>query len=298
MTEPLTIALLKFSGIVIETSRNYEGSVVKIMHMMKTSRFFFTRLLLVSLILVFLSSCVTQKQVKYLQRQQQNDTSRFYQNQKLSEYKIQPHDNLYIRVFSMDEKSYLFFNKQSTIITNYASESELSLYLDSYNVSDSGYIDFPMIGKIFVKDLRVDQVKDSVQILINEYLKDVIVTVKLVSFSISILGEVRLPGTHLVYKDKINIFQAISLAGDLTDFANRQKVALIRQTKEGSRVIYLNLNSIDILHSEYYYLKPNDILYFAPLGIKRWGTETFPWTLVFSALSTITLLIYYFSIIR
>jgi len=266
---------------------------------MKITRILFTRLLPVSMMIVFLSSCVTQKQVKYLQRQQQNDTTRSYQNQRLSDYKIQPYDNLYIRVFSLDEKSYLFFNKQNTLTNNYTmAYNDLALYLDSYSVSDSGFIDFPMIGKIFVKDLRIDQVKNTIQTLINEYLKDVTVTVKLVSFNISVLGEVRLPGTHIVYKDKINIFEAISLAGDLNDFANRQKVALIRQTKEGSRVIYLNLNSIDILRSQYYYLKPNDILYIAPLGIKRWGTETFPWTLIMTALSTITLLIYYFSIIR
>ncbi len=172
--------------------------------------------------------------------------------------------------------------------------SELGLYLDSYVVDDSGYIDFPLIGKIFIKDLKIDQVKNMVQSLINEYLKDVTVTVKLVSFNITVLGEVRMPGTHKVYQDKINIFEAISLAGDLNEFANRQKVALIRQTKEGSRVIYLNLNDINILQSQYYYLKPNDILYFAPLGIKRWGTETFPWALVFSAISTTLLLIYYF----
>jgi polysaccharide export outer membrane protein len=262
---------------------------------MKTSRLLFTYLLFVSMILVFLSSCVTQKQVKYLQRKQQNDTTHAYQNLRSSDYRIQPQDNLYIRIFSMDEKSYLFFNRQSTINYNMASEySELGLYLDSYAVNDSGYIDFPLIGKIFVKDLKVDQAKNMIQSLINEYLKDVTVTVKLVSFNITVLGEVKMPGAHNIYKDKINIFEAISLAGDLTEFANREKVALIRQTKEGSSVIYLNLNSIDILRSEYYYMKPNDILYFAPLGIKRWGTETFPWALLFSIISTTFLVLYYF----
>jgi len=269
--------------------------LIKIVSMMKFLRFLFTHLLIISLILLFLSSCITQRQVKYLQRQLQNDTTRSYKNQRVSDYIVQSHDNLYIRIFNLDEKSYLFFNRQTSITSNMASEySDLGLYLDSYVVDDSGYIDFPLIGKIIVKDLKVDQVKNKVQLLINEYLKDVTVTVKLVSFNITILGEIKMPGTHKVYQDKINIFEAISLAGDLTEFANRQKVALIRLTKEGSRVVYLNLNSIDILRSEYYYLRPNDILYFAPLGIKRWGAETFPWALVFSAISTTLLLIYFF----
>ncbi len=246
------------------------------------------------MILVFLSSCVTQKQVKYLQKKQKEDTTRIYNNHKTSDYKIQPHDNLYIRIFGLDEKSYLFFNKQSGIAGNEASnQSEIGLYLDSYVVNDSGYIDFPLIGKIFVKDLKVDQAKNMIQSLVNEYLKDVIVTVKMVNFSITVLGEVKQPGNYKIYQDKINIFEAVSLSGDLTEFANRQKVALVRQTKEGSHVIYLNLNSIELLRSEYYYLEPNDILYIAPLGIKRWGTETFPWAIVFGAITTALLLINY-----
>ncbi|MGA3014845.1 MAG: polysaccharide biosynthesis/export family protein [Bacteroidales bacterium] len=263
--------------------------------MNKCNRFYYLQLLLFSATLIILNSCVTQKQVKYLQRKQQNDTTLSYKNQRTSDYKIQPHDNLYIRIFNLDEKSYLFFNRQTTITNNIASEyTDQALYLDSYVVNDSGYIDFPLIGKIFMKDLTVDQSKNMIQSLINEYLKDVTVTVKLVSFNITILGEVRLPGTRKVYQDKVNIFEAISLAGDLSEYANRHKVALIRQTKTGSHVVYLDLNSIDILSSPYYYLEPNDILYIAPLGIKRWGAETFPWALVFSAISTTVLLIYYF----
>lgn len=264
--------------------------------MSKCNRFFHFQLFLISVMLVILNSCVTQKQVKYLQRKQQNDTTLAYKNQRTSDYKIQPHDNLYIRIFNLDEKSYLFFNRQTTITNNIASEyTDQALYLDSYVVNDSGYIDFPLIGKIFMKDLTVDQSKNMIQSLINEYLKDVTVTVKLVSFKITILGEVRMPGERKVYQDKVNIFEAISMAGDLSEYANRHKVALIRQTRAGSRVVYLDLNSIDILSSPYYYLEPNDILYIAPLGIKRWGGgETFPWALVFSAISTTVLLIYYF----
>ena len=263
--------------------------------MKKITGFSFTYLLFISMILVFLSSCVTQKQVKYLQQKQKEDTTRTYHNNKTLDYKIQPHDNLYIRIFGLNEKSFIFFNKQSGITSNEASiQTEIGLYLDSYVVNDSGYIDFPLIGKIFVKDMRVDQTKNMIQALVNEYLNDVTVTVKLVNFTVTLLGEVKKPGKFQVYKDKINIFEAISFAGDLTDFANRGQVALVRQTKEGSRVIYFDLNSIEILHSEYYFLEPNDIVYFAPLGIKRWGTETFPWAIVFGAITTALLLINYF----
>jgi polysaccharide export outer membrane protein len=272
-----------------------QDSLINKIDMKKISGFSSFYLLFTALIIVFLSSCVTQKQVKYLQKKQKEDTVQSFKNRKVSDYRIQPHDNLYIRIFAMDEKSYFFFNKQSAIGGSSTSESsELGLYLDSYVVNDSGYIYFPLLGKLFIKDLKVSQAKNLIQSLVNEYLNDVTVTVKLVNFTITLLGEVKKPGKFQVYQDKINIFEAISVAGDLTDFANRGKVALVRQTKEGSRVIYLDLNSIDILHSDYYFLEPNDIVYFAPLGIKRWGTETFPWALLFGIISTTLLLITFF----
>jgi polysaccharide export outer membrane protein len=85
------------------------------------------------------------------------------------------------------------------------------------------------------------------------------------------------------------------MAGDMGEFANRSNIALIRKTKDGSMVHYLDLNKINILHSEFYYLQPNDILYIAPLGYKRWGLgSVFPWALVLASISTTLLLINYF----
>jgi polysaccharide export outer membrane protein len=262
--------------------------------MKKTTGFSFYHLFVISISLILLGSCVSQKQVKYFQQVQTQNAPSAFQNTRTSDYKIQAHDNLYIKVYGLDEKSFLFFNKQSGINPNYSTEqTEIGLYLDSYVVNDSGYIDFPLAGKIFVKDLKVEEAKARIQTVVNEYLKNVLVTVKMVNFQLNILGEVRKPGNYTINQDKINIFEAISLAGDLNEFANRHKVALVRQTKEGSKVVYLNLNSIEILSSPYYYLEPNDILYFAPLGVKRFGTETFPWALVFSAITTTLLLISY-----
>jgi polysaccharide biosynthesis/export protein len=249
-------------------------------------------------VIVLLSSCVTQKQVRYLQKKQKEDTTTTFPNSRLADYKIQSNDNIYIRIYSMDEKSFLFFNKQSSASSGtnnlYDYSSDAAIYLNSYSVDDSGYITFPLVGKLYIRDLTVDQTKILIQKMVNEYLKETTVVVKLVNFNITVVGEVRRPGEIKVYQDKINIFELLSLAGDLTDFADRGKVALIRQTKSGSRVVYIDLNSEKILNSEYYYLRPNDILYIAPLGVKRWGFESFPWVIVFSAISTTLLLINYF----
>ena len=263
--------------------------------MKNTRHSYFFNIFISGVVMIILGSCVSQRQIKYLQQQQSQNARTTFQNKRNAEYRIQSHDNLYIKIFGLDAKSYLFFNKEAGITGNYAAEqTPIGLYLDSYVVNDSGYVDFPLAGKIMVKDLTVEQAKNQVQSVINEYLKDAVINLKLVSFNVNILGEVRKPGNYPVYQDKLNVFQALSMAGDLTEFANRQKVAIVRQTHDGARVIYINLNSVDILGSDYYYLEPNDILYIAPLSLKRWGTETFPWALVFAAITTTLLLINYF----
>jgi len=247
------------------------------------------------LFVLLITSCVPQKKIKYLQKQQEKDTASFYSNKRDVDYKVQPKDNLYIRVFSLDEKAFIFFNKQSGTNSYNDYANDASIYLNSYSVNAEGYIDFPIIGKVFVKDLNTDQIKAMIQQLINEYLKETTVVVKIVNFRVTLVGEVARPGIFTIYKDDINIFEALSMAGDMTEFANRNKIALIRQTKGGSKVYYLNLTSDEILHSDYYYLQPSDIIYVQALGYKRWGLgTTFPWAIVMASISTTLLLINYF----
>jgi polysaccharide biosynthesis/export protein len=249
---------------------------------------------LLIVIILFLSSCVPQKKILYLQKQQEKDTSSIYSHKHPPDYRIQPRDNVYIKMFSLDEKSNLFFNKQtgSSNYNDYANDA--SIYLNSYSVNPEGYIDFPVVGKVMIKDLTVSQVKDVLQKLVDEYLKETVVVVKMVNFKITIVGEVNHPGEFTIYADKINFFEAISLANDLTEYANRNKVCLIRVTPNGSRVFKLNMTSDEFLKSDQFYLQPNDIIYVPPLGIKRWGFgPTFPWAIVLTSISTALLLISY-----
>ena len=246
-------------------------------------------------LLAVLSSCVPQKKIKYLQKQQENDTTSLHANKRTNEYKVQPNDNLYIRVFALDEKAYTFFNKQSG--TGYYSDysTDAAIYLNSYSVSPEGAIDFPIVGKVDVKDLTVEQIKTILQQFLSEYLKEITVVVKIVNFKVTIVGEVSRPGEYSIYKDDMNLFEAIALAGDLGEFANRNKVAIIRATKGGSQVHYIDLTSDKILSSQFYYLQPNDIIYISPLGYKRWGLgSTFPWAIILASVSTTLLLINYF----
>ena len=161
-----------------------------------------SKLILLVLFIAFLSSCVTQKQVKYLQRTQKLDTTSTFANKRLSDYKIQSNDNLYIKVVSLDDKSYKFFNKQGgNTNTSYDYANDAAIYLNSYSVDDSGYIAFPVIGKLHVKDLTLEQAKTMIQAMIDEYVKETIIILKMVNFNITVVGKsggrVRLRSTRI-----------------------------------------------------------------------------------------------------
>ena len=238
-------------------------------------------------------SCVPQRKMMYLQVENQQDTLTQFENERTLSYLVQPGDNLYIKVVSLDERTATLFNPLENLRGG-SNVNDQSIYLTSYMVNDKGNIDFPMAGQIYVQNLTTEQIKDKIQEVLNQYLKETLLIVKLVNFNVTILGEVKHPGQFKVYKPEINVFEAIAMAGDLTDFANRKEVTIIRQTKTGSETIPIDLERRNVLGSDHYYLRPNDMIYVKPLKIKQYGFATFPYALIFSTISTALLLINFF----
>ena len=252
----------------------------------------FKSVLFVAVVVSIMTSCVSQKKILYLQKEQMADsvTSIEYLNKRSFDYKVQPGDNLYIRVSSLDKAFSEFFNNSnSNSLSGSAgggnSSGNAAIYLNGFTVSDEGTIDFPYAGKIYVKDLTIEEIQQKIQTIIGEYQKETIVYVKLGVFNLTILGEVARPGQYQVYQSDINLFQAIALAGNATDFANKKNIRIVHQTTEGSQIVRVNLNDADILENPEYYLKPNDIIYVEPLGIKRYGFTSMPYGTIFSAAS-------------
>lgn len=240
--------------------------------------------------LLMLASCVPMKKITYLQDPEKTEKTDFA-NPRITDYTIHPGDNLYIKVNSLDQKSNLFDSGDN--YNNYYTES--GIYLNSYTVNDSGYVEFPLIGKIEVNNLTVEQIREKVQESVNEYLKNTVVIVKLANFRVSLLGEFYRPGKYVVYQDKITIFEAIAMAGDMTDFAKRERTMIVRQTEEGSKTYRVNLNDSRILESDLYYLMPNDVIYVQSVKGKQFAFKEFPYVLIFSTITTTLLLIEYFS---
>jgi len=227
-----------------------------------------------------------------MQVKNESDTMSSFRNERKIDYHIQPGDNLYIRIVSADEKMNVLLNPLTGQYSN-AIQSDASVYLNSYMVSGNGDVDFPMIGNISVKGKTVEEIRGLLQAKVNGYLKQVTIIVKLVNFNITLLGEVRRPGQYKIYQNNINLFEAVSMSGDLTDFANRSKVGIIRQTKSGSEVHYVDMTKRNILSSDYFFLKPNDIVYVEPVKGKQFTFAQFPYAVVFGAISSTILLLNY-----
>lgn len=262
---------------------------------MKFHPYFFVRSgFFAALIVIMFSACVPMKRIKYLQQEvEKGDSLRtHFENRKLADYKIQPGDNLYIKVNSAITTSDNLFMNEANQSSNYY--NDIGIYLNSYPVSDSGFIDFPFVGKIYLKDLSIEQAKDLLQAIVDEYLKATTVIVRLANFKITILGEIARPGEYSVYQNKLNIFDAIAYAGDMTPFAKRNDIYMIRETKTGTKVVHLNLNDVSILESEYYTLMPKDIIYVPPVKGKNFAFSNFPYALIFTTVTTTLLLINFF----
>ena len=243
------------------------------------------KLFCLSIIGLALFSCVPQAKMKYLQ-DKEGDTAKYVFQTLKPDYKLKPGDYLYVRVLSLDQKSNEIFASVagSAASNNYMNITDQNLYLTSYLVNDSGYINFPLLGKIYANGKSIAEIETSLNKSILDILQEATVVVKLVMYNVSILGEVKNPGKISVYNNRINLFEAIAMVNDITAFGNRSKVQIIRTEGNKSNIVIVDLNSKDILSSPYYYLQPNDIVYVEPLKEKTWAFETFPYGLVYSTI--------------
>ena len=242
---------------------------------------------------ILFSSCYYNKRLIYLQDDSFSESQpKQIQNVK-SNYRLQTNDILSVKVKSSTDAnvSDLFNITTTTQAPNFITPG--NLFLEGYFIDSDGNITLPIIGTFPVKDLTIEQARDTIQAKADRYLKNATVIVKLISFKVTVLGEVRNPGYHYVYNNQVTILEALGLAGDLTSVARRKNVKLIRQTQTGSEVVLLDLTNPDLLKSKYFYLLPNDALYVEPLKARSGRLNLEHLTLLFSAATTAILILNY-----
>jgi polysaccharide biosynthesis/export protein len=262
------------------------------MLILRKKKKFLNILLYCTVLLVFLfSSCVTNCKLEYLQQKSHQKAE--YPNPGLEDYKLKPKDELYIQISSLDDVAAGISSSSNSASMNMGGMNPYGASILSHKIDKEGFVELPAIGKIEVKDKTVGEVSTLIKVALKNVLNQPIVSIKLVNAYISILGEVRTPGHYVYSEDKLSIFDAVSLAGDITDYGNRKKVILIRNENGNNIRKEINLLQSDFLASDYYYLRPGDIVYVKPLRSKFWGFKEFPFAVLLSAITTGILVLNY-----
>ena len=186
------------------------------------------------------------------------------------EPKILEDDMLLITVSANDPEAATMFNLPLISYTA-PGDTEVSKnpVLQSYIVDSSGYINFPVLGKLHVTGNSCDELTKILEEKLKEYIKSPLVNVRIVNFKISVLGEVNTPGSFPLSTPRVSILDALSLAGDLTIHGERTNLLLIRDQNGKKDVYRIDLTSSELLASPYFYLQQNDVLYVKPNKARR-----------------------------
>jgi len=246
-------------------------------------------LLIVGTIIVF-NACVPQKNIEYMRDTEHLKT---YTLQEPKEQRIKPNDELYIRVSSFDEVAFNFFSAEGGSGSSGVSDQSISLI--SYEVNNEGNVYFPILGEVKVDNLTLLEATSKFKNLLSDYFNQPTVLLKFVNKKISILGQVQQPGHYTFNKKKLTILQALSIAGDVTEFGNRKEVILLRESEIGLTSVVLNLSKDDFITSEYYFIQPGDIIYVKPRPSARWNINTTTYSLILSSVTTFLLIWNYIS---
>ncbi|MET1054862.1 MAG: polysaccharide biosynthesis/export family protein [Pedobacter sp.] len=159
---------------------------------------------------------------------------------------------------SSSESNMIFASAQSAEMVNGVYEKQ------GYRVNGEGNIKFPFLGEVTLEGLTLSQAQDQLERQLINYAKHPIVNMKFMNFRVTVIGEVNHPSTFLVPNEKINLLEALGLAGDMTAYGKRENVLLIREVNNVRTMTRINLNSQDVLNSPYFYLKQNDVIYVEP----------------------------------
>ena len=238
--------------------------------------------LLILLLPLLLASCVTSKRVNLMQEAGKRGLPHYADTLSYVDSELRIGDRLYIYVYSVDERTDKMFNASGGGIS--ASQMRQSggaggndLY--TYLVQDDGCIDFPMVGRILVRGKTTRDVKHLLEAELSSFIKGygdykmMSVEVNIVRRSFSVISD-RGSGTFNIQKEKITIFEALAMAGDIGDFGDRSRVRIVRETEGLTQIKEFDVRSEDIINSEYYYIEPNDVIYIQRIKGQSFGINS------------------------
>jgi len=257
-------------------------------------RKFFLSGVIILLALNFIS-CRSTRNMKYLQ--DVYDEVQKGTPVQAPEYLIRVDDNLYINIQSMNMEVNQLFSPSKSLNYSAGTQSDFgqvsSQYLNGYLVNKKGVIVLPVVGEVSVVGLTEEAARDAIQKRVAEYFKDASVNVKILTYKITVLGQVRTPGVYFNYNKSITILEALGWANGTTDYANINKVLVLRTTATGNKSYRLDLTKKNIMTSEAFYLLPNDVLYVEPDKYINQALNTSLFSMTLAAISTTILILSY-----
>lgn len=248
------------------------------------------------LLLAVLYSCKSNEELIYLQNLPEGekvDSAPF----NIDSYALRAGDNLYVQVASIDpEVNQLFNPSMGSGMSGGTSQQYGSLsasYLNGYLISQEGTIDLPIIGEVAVVGKTLGEVKKLLSQRAAEYLKNATITVKMLNFKVTVMGEVARPGVYYSYNNSYTLLEAISSAGGTTDYSRLRKAMVVRETQDGTMSIKVDLTDKALLSSTAYYLQPNDVIYVWPDRYKNTRLNATLYSLALTSISTLVLVLNY-----
>lgn len=239
--------------------------------------------ILILLLPLLMASCVTSKRVNLMQEPGKNGIPQYADTMSYEDYELRIGDRLYIYVYSVDERVDKMFNSSSGTIGMQMMQggggAGGSYDLYTYLVQEDGCIDFPMVGRVPVRGMTTRGVKRVLEDELSSFIKSygdyqmMSVEVKIVRRSFSVISD-RGSGTFNIQKEKVTIFEALAMAGDIGDFGDRSKVRIVREKEGLTQVKEFDVRSEDIINSEFYYIEPNDVIYIQRIKGQSFGINS------------------------
>lgn len=221
---------------------------------------------------VFLGACKGPQDIIYFKDRRPLDPSVYTQKiDKFKEAIVQPDDILAINVSTISSLV------EATPVNVFQGGTPVSISSSAgsggtgfgYLVDASGYIDFPILGKIRVGGFTLREIKDLMANRLKDYVKQPVVDARIINYRVTVLGDVGRPGTVIAPNQKMNVMDAIAAAGDIPITGRKDNILVVRETEGIREFARLNLNSRDVFSSPYFYLKQNDIVYVEPSRVRR-----------------------------
>lgn len=246
---------------------------------------------LILIVMVTLTSCSSTKNITMFQDSREGLNNYNILN-KAPEHKIKPYDNLYLSILTLDQEVNKLFNP-SLAGDGYASGTQqmfgdkTSKYINGYLVSADSTITMPILGKLNLVGLNLEEAEERVRARAEEYLKEPTVHVKFLNFKVNISGEINNPGIYYNYEGSLNILDAVSEASGITEYADLKNVIVKRQNGEKIYGHKLDLTDNSVYASDIFYLQPNDLVYIPPTNLKRRRENSDAYSKLLSTLSVL-----------